>query len=122
MSRKTSGAPANTPTDEIHLPPDIDWRTTDTDEINRRILRAREEKFHIRNLSPAHRIFSDFEVQSQSGMTYQVEIAPAGAVVSSPLEISGSAKRDAAPIGSSYSPAEPHKRFNSFFRLSRKTR
>jgi superfamily II DNA or RNA helicase len=60
--------------DDIRLPPATDWRTTDQDEINRRILRAREEKFVIRNLAPRHPVFSDFEVQSQSGMTYTVEI------------------------------------------------
>ena len=50
---------------EFALPPRSDWRTTDVDEINRRRLRAREEQ---------PRIFSNFEVQSRSGMTYHVEI------------------------------------------------
>jgi hypothetical protein len=59
---------------DIRLPAATDWRTSDQDEINRRILRAREEKFAIRNLTPRHPVFSDFEVQSQSGMTYTVEI------------------------------------------------
>ncbi|MDR1011645.1 MAG: hypothetical protein LBM04_11095, partial [Opitutaceae bacterium] len=60
--------------DDIRLPAATDWRTTDQDEINRRILRAREEKFAIRNLTPRFPVFSDFEVQSQSGMTYTVEL------------------------------------------------
>jgi SNF2 family DNA or RNA helicase len=52
----------------------IDWRTTDQDEIEVRNLRAREEQPRIRNLEPAHRIFSQFEVDSRSGMTYRVEL------------------------------------------------
>jgi hypothetical protein len=71
--KSAKAKPAREPSD-IQLPPDTDWRTTDQDEINRRILRAREEKFGIRNLAPRHPVFSDFEVQSQSGMTYTVEI------------------------------------------------
>ena len=59
---------------EIALPHQSDWRTTDVDEINRRRLRAREEQPRIRNLDSRHRIFSNFEVQSRSGMTYHVEI------------------------------------------------
>ncbi len=60
--------------DEIKLPALGDWRTTDEDEINRRRLRAIEEKPQIRNLTPQHPIFSNFEVRSRSGMTYYVEI------------------------------------------------
>ena len=59
---------------KIALPPPTDWRTTDEDEINRRRLRARDEQPRIRNLDPRHRIFSNFEIQSRSGMTYHVEI------------------------------------------------
>lgn len=51
-----------------------DWRTTDEDEINRRRLRAREESFQISNLFPKRRVYSNFEVISSSGMTYEVEI------------------------------------------------
>src|ERR1700675_3790533 len=51
-----------------------DWRTTDQDEIRLRQQRAREEQPQIRNLEPAHRIFSQFEVRSPSGMTYSVEL------------------------------------------------
>lgn len=50
------------------------WRTTDADEVNRRRLRAQEESFVIRNLEPRHPIFSNFEVKSGSGLTYQVEL------------------------------------------------
>ncbi|HVU23125.1 MAG TPA: DEAD/DEAH box helicase [Opitutus sp.] len=67
-SRRSSGAA------EIKLPPATDWRTTDRDEINRRILRAREEQPRIRNLPPRHPIFSNFEVQSRSGLGYEVEV------------------------------------------------
>jgi SNF2-related domain/Helicase conserved C-terminal domain len=51
-----------------------DWRTTDQDEIRLRQERAREEQPQIRNLDPAQRIFSRFEVVSRSGMTYNVEL------------------------------------------------
>ena len=60
--------------DATKLPPAGDWRTTDEDEIGRRRLRAREEQPRIRNLAPRHPIFSNFEIRSRSGMTYQVEI------------------------------------------------
>jgi hypothetical protein len=59
---------------EIVLPPAHDWRTSDQDEINRRILRAREEKPRVRNLTPKHSVFSNFDVHSPSGMHYEVEI------------------------------------------------
>ena len=58
----------------IPLPPAGDWRTTDQDEIVRRIQRARDEKHSIANLHPEHSVFSTFAVKSPSGMTYQVEI------------------------------------------------
>ena len=54
---------------EIELPHATDWRTTDQDEINRRIVRAREESPPIRNLDPRHPIYSNFEVKSGSGET-----------------------------------------------------
>jgi SNF2 family DNA or RNA helicase len=60
--------------DKIRVPPMHDWRTTDEDEINRRRLRAREESFRITNIDPEHRIYSNFNVQSSSGMAYEVEI------------------------------------------------
>jgi hypothetical protein len=55
------------------LPPN-DWRTSDVDEVAKRRLRAREEKFRITNLDPAEPLFSNFEVRSITGMVYQVEI------------------------------------------------
>jgi hypothetical protein len=55
-------------------PPANDWRTTDQDEIRRRIQRAIDEKHSIRNLNSQHIVFSNFSVQSPSGMNYQVEI------------------------------------------------
>jgi hypothetical protein len=51
-----------------------DWRTTDEDETRLRQQRAREEQPRIRNLEPAYKIFSQFEVVSKSGMTYVVEL------------------------------------------------
>jgi hypothetical protein len=62
------------PSLESLLPPPTDWRTSDEDELNKRRLRAREEKFRITNLDPEHPIFSNFEVRSPSGMTYQAEV------------------------------------------------
>jgi superfamily II DNA or RNA helicase len=58
----------------ISVPPASDWRTTDQDEILRRVQRARDEKHSIANLHPEHPVFSTFAVKSPSGMTYQVEI------------------------------------------------
>ncbi|HSP42777.1 MAG TPA: hypothetical protein VLO11_07905 [Luteolibacter sp.] len=59
---------------QIPLPPATDWRTTDQDEILRRIQRARDEKHSIRPLDGSHPVFSSFAVKSPSGLTYQVEI------------------------------------------------
>lgn len=56
------------------LPPVTDWRTSDADEIARRKERARVERFHIRNLDSSQPVFSNFQIRSASGMTYQVEI------------------------------------------------
>lgn len=56
------------------LPPAHDWRTTDTDEINKRRQRARDEAFLITNLTPTYPVFSNFHVKSASGLTYSVEI------------------------------------------------
>src|SRR5205814_4851828 len=50
------------------------WRTTDQDEINRRRARAQSEEFRISNRDERHPIFSNFRVQSGSGLTYSVEI------------------------------------------------
>ena len=59
---------------EIAVPSPHNWRTTDEDEINRRRARARTEEFRISNTDPRHPIFSNFRVQSGSGLTYSVEI------------------------------------------------
>ena len=58
----------------IPQPPASDWRTTDQDEIHRRVQRAIDEKPAITRLDPAHPVFSTFRVGSPSGMIYQVEI------------------------------------------------
>ena len=60
--------------DEIKVPATHDWRTTDDDEINKRRLRALEEKFTIANLDRQQPVFSNFAVKSASGLTYGVEI------------------------------------------------
>src|SRR6476659_461588 len=68
-----------------------DWSTTDQDEIRLRQQRAKEEQPQIRNLEPTHRIFSQFEVRSPSGMTYLVDCAPwPGACSPAPAPIFGS--------------------------------
>jgi hypothetical protein len=59
---------------KLKLPPAHDWRTTDTDEINKRRQRAQEESFVITNSTPVHPIFSNFRVKSASGLTYSVEV------------------------------------------------
>ncbi|MCC7373621.1 MAG: DEAD/DEAH box helicase [Verrucomicrobiales bacterium] len=56
------------------LPPNHDWRTSDEDEIERRRLRAREEKFRFENLDPRHPICSNFRVHSPSAQEYEVEV------------------------------------------------
>jgi hypothetical protein len=59
-------------------PSAYNWRTTDEDEINRRRQRARDEAFRITNLDARHPIFSNFRVQSGSGLSYTVEIETRG--------------------------------------------
>lgn len=60
---------------KLTLPAKQDWRSTDEQEITRRQIRALEFPPTIRNLTPAHKIHSTFEVQSpESGLIYQVEI------------------------------------------------
>jgi len=58
----------------VELPPEQDWRTTDEQEILRRQIRAREEPMRIRNEFAQQPVFSNFEVRSDSGMVYRVEI------------------------------------------------
>jgi len=58
----------------IPLPPVGDWRSTDEQEVLRRIERARVEKHAVKSLHPEEPVFSTFAVKSPSGMTYQVEI------------------------------------------------
>jgi len=68
MPRKKSNKP------ELKLPSPHDWRTSDEDEINKRRARAQLESFKISNLDARHPVFSNFRVQSGSGMTYSVEV------------------------------------------------
>jgi hypothetical protein len=58
----------------LKIPSPHDWRTTDTDEINKRRLRARDESFEIANADPRHPVFSNFHVKSGSGLAYTVEV------------------------------------------------
>ena len=59
---------------DLKIPSAHDWRTTDTDEINKRRLRAREESFAVTNTDPRHPVFSNFQVKSGSGLSYSVEV------------------------------------------------
>ena len=58
----------------IPVPAASDWRTSDQDEVHRRIQRAIDEKHSVVNVRPENPVFSNFRVSSPSGMTYQVEI------------------------------------------------
>jgi hypothetical protein len=62
------------PSSQIEVPSVHNWRTTDQDEINRRRARAQTEEFRIANTNPRHPIFSNFKVNSSSGLTYSVEV------------------------------------------------
>ena len=66
--------PPKKPRKKIEVPSPHDWRTTDADEINKRRLRAHEEKFQIHNLDAQHPVYSNFQVNSKSGLRYSVEI------------------------------------------------
>lgn len=70
----TAARPRRRPNPADLLPPVTDWRTTDEHETLKRQIRAREERPRVRNLTPAHAVFSDFEVHSPSGLSYRVEI------------------------------------------------
>jgi SNF2 family DNA or RNA helicase len=72
--RKRSPAQSGSDIEGIKPARNFDWRTTDQEEIELRQRRAFEEQPRIRNLEPAWRIFSQFEVISRSGMTYSVEL------------------------------------------------
>jgi hypothetical protein len=70
MQNKAKSAPT--------VPSHHNWRTTDEDEINRRRERAQKEDFRVTNATPAHPIFSNFQVKSGSGLTYSVEVRDLG--------------------------------------------
>ena len=67
-------ATASSPEPLADRPADEDWRTTDQEEIERRRLRAQAEAPAITNRDPRHAVFSNFDVHSPSGVTYEVEI------------------------------------------------
>lgn len=53
----------------------LGWHTTDEEEVEKRLLRARSEPMQVRNLVPGDGFFSDFAVTSESGvLPYRVEI------------------------------------------------
>jgi hypothetical protein len=52
----------------IEVPAAHDWRTTDTDEINKRRLRAQAEPLRVTELGGEHLFFTNFRVTSGSGM------------------------------------------------------
>jgi len=72
MKSKAKTPPKNS--GQRKIPSQHDWRTTDEDEVNRRRHRAAEERPRITNTDPREKIFSNFRVESRSGLTYQVEI------------------------------------------------
>lgn len=75
MAKKRENRNEAAPTvNEVSLPSRYDWRTTDEQEIAKRRQRAAQESSLIRNLDPRYPIYGDFEVRSQSGMTYRVEV------------------------------------------------
>ena len=67
-------AMAKTALSGTQVPSVHNWRTTDLDEINRRKARAQTEEFRVANADPRHPIFSNFRIQSGSGLNYSVEI------------------------------------------------
>ena len=68
---------------EPSRPRSIGWNTTDEDEIQRRITRAREEAFDITSADGSKDPFSEWLVTGQSGMTYRVEIRSLAEAVNS---------------------------------------
>ncbi len=60
--------------ENLKVPTNFNWRTSDEEEIERRRVRAREESFSISNVAAEHPIFSNFRVLSGSGLIYSVEI------------------------------------------------
>ena len=52
----------------------LGWKTTDTDEIERRKWRGQTEVFDIENTEPAHGRYGTFKVRSSSASVYAVEI------------------------------------------------
>ncbi len=61
--------------DPPQKPPSIhNWNTSDEEEIERRRHRAQTEPWLVRNLDARFPVFSNFSVQSKSGLTYTVEI------------------------------------------------
>jgi superfamily II DNA or RNA helicase len=73
-ARKSAKKKARRKSSSIPLPPASDWRTTDEEEILRRVQRAIDEKHSVTPLDDEHPVFSNFAIKSPSGMTYQVEI------------------------------------------------
>src|SRR6266446_5471144 len=65
---------AKTASSGTQVPSVHNWRTTDLDEINRRKARAQTEEFRVANTDPRHPIFSNFRIESGSGLNYSVEI------------------------------------------------
>ncbi len=53
---------------------ELDWRTTDQQEVERRRARAIEERPRVVNRDLRHPIFSNFDVHSRTGVVYQVEV------------------------------------------------
>jgi len=50
------------------------WRTSDQEEIERRIHRGSTESFIIKDKNPMHPFYGDYFVHSKSGSSYEIEI------------------------------------------------
>lgn len=73
-AKKTTRKRPRAKRNDIPVPAAGDWRSTDEQEVLRRIQRAREEKHAVTNLDPGQPILSRFAINSPSGLSYQVEI------------------------------------------------
>lgn len=74
MPKTHSNAQKRSSKQSAALPAVSDWRTTDQQELLKRQIRAQEETFRITNQHPERPIYSNFTVQSGSGLSYTVEL------------------------------------------------
>ena len=70
----TRCADGRDPCPTFPLPPASDWRSTDEQEVLRRVQRDIDETPSVRAVDDRHPVFTTFAVKSPSGMKYQVEV------------------------------------------------